>query len=54
VSTALEELEQKTFEEDDSPESPPADIVAYNELRRTERLAETGPKSAQTTFEVRL
>ncbi len=29
----LDELEEKTFEEDDSPEMPPPDIVAYNELR---------------------
>lgn len=26
-------LEKQTFEEDDSPEVPPSDIVAYNELR---------------------
>lgn len=29
----LEERENKTFLEDDSPELPPPDIVAYNELR---------------------
>ncbi len=29
----LEQLENETFEEDDSTEIPPADIVAYNELR---------------------
>lgn len=29
----LEELEKLTFEEDDSPEVPPVDIVAYNESR---------------------
>jgi hypothetical protein len=29
----LEKLEQQTFEADDSPEVPPADIVAYNESR---------------------
>jgi len=31
--TELEKLEQATFEEDDSTELPPNDIVAYNELR---------------------
>jgi len=31
--TSIEDLEQATFEEDDSPEIPPPDIVAYNELR---------------------
>ena len=31
--TKLNELEEKTFHEDDSPEFPPPDIVAYNELR---------------------
>ena len=29
----LEELEENTFEENDSIELPPEDIVAYNELR---------------------
>lgn len=29
----IEKLENMTFEEDDSPEIPPADIVAYNESR---------------------
>ncbi len=29
----IEELEEKTFEEDDTPEIPPSDIVSYNELR---------------------
>ena len=29
----LDKLEQKTYQEDDSPEIPPPDIVAYNELR---------------------
>lgn len=29
----LKELEEQTFNEDDSPQVPPADIVAYNELR---------------------
>jgi hypothetical protein len=29
----LEELEERTFYEDDTPELPPSDIVAYNELR---------------------
>ncbi len=29
----LNDLEQKTFEEDDSYELPPSDIIAYNELR---------------------
>lgn len=30
---SLDELEQKSFEEDDHSEVPPPDIVAYNELR---------------------
>jgi uncharacterized protein with ParB-like and HNH nuclease domain len=29
----IEELEKETFEEDDSQEIPPSDIVSYNELR---------------------
>jgi hypothetical protein len=29
----IEDLEEQTFYEDDSPEVPPPDIVAYNELR---------------------
>ena len=29
----LEKMEQETFEEDDSIDIPPPDIVAYNELR---------------------
>ena len=29
----LKDLEEKTYLEDDSPEIPPSDIVAYNELR---------------------
>jgi hypothetical protein len=29
----IEEQEKRTFEEDDTPELPPPDIVAYNELR---------------------
>ena len=29
----IDELEEKTFEEDDSSDLPPSDIVAYNELR---------------------
>jgi len=33
MATKLERLEKTTFEEDDSPELPPPDIVAYNELR---------------------
>lgn len=31
--TELEKMEQATFEEDDTAEFPPSDIVAYNELR---------------------
>lgn len=30
---SLKKLEEKTFHEDDSPELPPPDIIAYNELR---------------------
>lgn len=33
MSQKLEELEKKSFEEDDSAELPPPDIVAYNESR---------------------
>lgn len=32
-TTSLEEIENKTFIEDDSNEVPPSDIVSYNELR---------------------
>src|SRR3990172_6447283 len=31
--TELKNLEEKTFQEDDSPEIPPPDVIAYNELR---------------------
>lgn len=31
--TDLKKLEEKTFQEDDSPEIPPPDVIAYNELR---------------------
>lgn len=31
--TSIYKLEEKTFEEDDSLQLPPADIIAYNELR---------------------
>jgi cob(I)alamin adenosyltransferase len=33
MANEITKLEQRTFEEDDTPEVPPADIVAYNELR---------------------
>lgn len=33
MTTNLSRLEEKTFQEDDSTELPPPDIVAYNELR---------------------
>ncbi|MBA3019140.1 MAG: DUF262 domain-containing protein [Desulfobacteraceae bacterium] len=33
MDKTIEKLENLTFEEDDSPEVPPADIVAYNESR---------------------
>jgi hypothetical protein len=29
----IEQIEERTFHEDDSPELPPPDIIAYNELR---------------------
>lgn len=32
-SNNLEKLEEDTFDSDDSPEMPPSDIIAYNELR---------------------
>ncbi len=33
MNKKIKEQEQRSFEEDDSPELPPPDIVAYNELR---------------------
>ena len=33
MSSQLDKLEQRTYQEDDSPEIPPPDIIAYNELR---------------------
>ena len=33
MSKIIDDLENKTFFEEDSPEVPPPDIVAYNELR---------------------
>lgn len=33
MSTNIEEIEARSFEDDDSNEVPPSDIVAYNELR---------------------
>lgn len=33
MTAAIENMEAKTFKEDDSPEVPPPDVVAYNELR---------------------
>ena len=33
MDKTLEELEQRSLNEDDNPEVPPSDIVAYNELR---------------------
>lgn len=33
MSKKIDDLENKTFFEEDSPEVPPPDIVAYNELR---------------------
>lgn len=33
MPSKLDRLERKTYEEDDSPEVPPPDIIAYNELR---------------------
>ena len=33
MTVKLQRLEEATYEEDDSPETPPPDIVAYNELR---------------------
>ena len=33
MAKSLKKLEEITFHEDDSPEIPPSDIVAYNELR---------------------
>ncbi|MBL7119665.1 MAG: DUF262 domain-containing protein [Dehalococcoidia bacterium] len=52
MTTKLHDLEEKTFVEDDSPELPPPDIVAYNELRScadlfrmyTQRILEVQPE----------
>jgi len=33
LTTTIQRLEKRTFEEDDSVELPPPDIIAYNELR---------------------
>ena len=33
MAAKLDKLEQETYQEDDSPEIPPPDIIAYNELR---------------------
>lgn len=33
MTTGLKDLENETFQEDDSPEIPPPDVIAYNELR---------------------
>lgn len=33
MNTTIEKLEKETFYENDSPELPPPDIIAYNELR---------------------
>jgi len=33
MGTDIHDLEERTFREDDSPELPPPDIIAYNELR---------------------
>lgn len=50
----LEELEKRTFEENDSPELPPPDIIAYNELRSCAdlvRMHEQGILEIQPIFE---
>jgi hypothetical protein len=39
IADTLEKLEQASQTEDDSNEIPPADIVAYNELRSCADLA---------------
>lgn len=50
----LEELEKRTFEEDDSPELPPPDVIAYNELRSCAdlvRMHQQGILEIQPEFE---
>jgi len=32
-TASIQELEKRSFENDDTPDLPPADIIAYNELR---------------------
>lgn len=50
----IEEMETKTFTEDDSPQVPPPDIIAYNELRSCAdlfRMKKTGILDIQPDFQ---
>lgn len=54
MSQKLEKLEKRTFEENDSTELPPPDIIAYNELRSCAdlvRMHEQGILEIQPEFE---
>jgi hypothetical protein len=54
MDPTLEELEQQTLEEDDNPQVPPSDIVAYNELRSCAdlfRMHEQGIIKIQPEFQ---
>jgi len=54
MSMTVEELEKKSLEEDDSPQVPPTDIVAYNELRSCAdlyRMHEQGILEVQPEFQ---
>ena len=54
MRTEIEELEERTFFEEDSTEVPPSDIVAYNELRSCAdlfRMYEQGILKIQPEFQ---
>lgn len=54
MPTTLDELEQRSLEEDDAPQVPPTDIVAYNELRSCAdlfRMHEQGILKIQPDFQ---
>lgn len=54
MEPTLEELEQRSLEESDSPDVPPSDIVAYNELRSCAdlfRMKEQGILEIQPEFQ---
>jgi hypothetical protein len=54
MSSTLQELEKQSLEEDDAPQIPPSDIVAYNELRSCAdlfRMHEQGILKIQPEFQ---